>query len=95
MKSKKNKLAGKHPSYEKLNWSEETIRKKKAYDKEYASSEEQKNRRVELNKENRKRKTYGNGDGKDVSHTKTGRLVLEKASTNRARNGQNGKSTKK
>ena len=44
------------------------------------------NKRVELNRENRKRGTYGNGDGQDVSHKKDGSTVLEKASTNRARN---------
>ena len=44
------------------------------------------NKRVELNRENHKRGTYGNGDGKDVSHKKDGSTVLEKASTNRARN---------
>lgn len=43
-------------------------------------------KRVELNRENHKRGTYGNGDGKDVSHKKDGSTVLEKASTNRARN---------
>jgi hypothetical protein len=43
-------------------------------------------KRVELNRENHKRGTYGNGDGKDVSHKKNGSTVLEKASTNRARN---------
>ena len=43
-------------------------------------------KRVELNRENRKRGTYGNGDGKDVSHKKNGSTVLEKASKNRARN---------
>lgn len=95
MKSKRNRMAGKHPSYEKLNWSEESIKRKRAYDKERNKSEEQKKYRVELNRENRKRGTYGNGDGKDVSHTKDGRMVLEKASTNRARNGHNKKSTKK
>ena len=52
----------------------------------------QKKRRAALNKENRRRGTYGNGDGKDVSHTKSGKTVLEKASTNRRRNGRNGKS---
>jgi hypothetical protein len=31
------------------------------------------------------------GDGKDVSHTASGRLVLERASSNRARNGKNGR----
>jgi hypothetical protein len=44
------------------------------------------NKRVELNRENHKRGTYGNGDGKDVSHKKDGSTVLEKASKNRARN---------
>ena len=43
-------------------------------------------KRVELNRENHKRGTYGNVDGKDVSHKKDGSTVLEKASTNRARN---------
>jgi len=52
----------------------------------------QKKRRAALNKENRRRGTYGNGDGKDVSHKKSGKTVLEKASTNRRRNGRNGKS---
>lgn len=95
MKSKRNSLAGKHPSYDKLNWSEETKKKKLAYDKEYHSTEERKKYRAELNRENRNRKTYGNGDGKDVSHTKGGGFVLEKAKSNRSRNGQNKRSTKK
>ena len=43
-------------------------------------------KRVELNRENHKRGTYGNGDGMDVSHKKDGSTVLEKASKNRARN---------
>ena len=49
-------------------------------------------RRVALNKANRKKGTYGNGDGMDVSHKRSGKTVLEKASTNRRRNGRNGKS---
>ena len=54
-------------------------------------------RRVELNKEARKRGIYGkrHAAGKDLSHTKSGKMVLESTSKNRARNGQNGKSTKK
>ena len=52
----------------------------------------QKKRRAALNRENRKRGTYGNGDGLDVSHKKNGKTVLEKASKNRRRNGRNGKS---
>ena len=43
-------------------------------------------KRVELNRENHKRGTYGNGDDMDVSHKKDGSTVLEKASKNRARN---------
>ena len=52
----------------------------------YNRQELQIKKRVELNRENRKRGTYGNGDGKDVSHKKDGSTVLEKASKNRARN---------
>jgi hypothetical protein len=91
----KNKLAGKHPSYDKLGMSEERKKKKLAYDKKYQATEKRKNYRVELNKANREAGTYGNGDGKDMSHTKSGKLVKEKAKTNRARNGQNSKPTKK
>lgn len=69
--------------------------KKKAYDKKFHSTTERKKYRSELNKANRKAGTYGNGDGKDMSHTKKNKLVKESASKNRARNGANGKSTKK
>lgn len=91
----KNKLAGKHPSYDKLGMSEERKKKKLAYDKKYQATKERKNYRVELNKANRDAGTYGNGDGLDMSHTKSGKVTKEKAKTNRARNGQNSKSTKK
>ena len=60
----------------------------KSYQKAYDSSELQIKKRTKLNKENRKRGTYGNGDGKDVSHKKDGSTVLEKASKNRARVGK-------
>lgn len=60
--------------------------------KKYNAKPSQKKRRAALNKDNRKRGTYGNGDGKDVSHKRNGKTVLEKASTNRRRNGRNGKS---
>jgi hypothetical protein len=95
MKSKRNGLAGKHPSYDKLNMSPERIKKKLAYDKAYSATEKSKKRRVELNRANRQAGTYGNGDGLDMSHTKKGTLVKESMKTNRARNGQNNKSTKK
>jgi hypothetical protein len=91
----RNKLAGKHPSYDKLGMSEDRKKKKLAYDKKYQATTERKKYRAKLNKANRKAGTYGNGDGKDMSHTKSGKLVKEKSKTNRARNGQNGKSTKK
>ena len=60
--------------------------KKKAYDTEYHSSSTRKKYRSKLNKANRKAKTYGNKDGKDMSHTKKGKLVKERQSKNRARN---------
>lgn len=54
--------------------------------KRYNAKPMQIKKRVALNKENRKRGTYGNKDGKDVSHKKDGSTVLETASKNRARN---------
>lgn len=91
----KNKLAGKHPSYLKLGWSPSSIARKRAYDKKYASTDRQKKYRAELNKANRDAGTYGNGDGKDMSHKKDGKMALEHQYRNRARNGRNGKSSKK
>ena len=68
--------------------------KKKRYDTAYGKSAKRKKYRAELNAERRKRGVYGKGGG-DMSHTKSGKLVRESASKNRARNGHNGKSTKK
>ena len=56
----------------------------------------QKKRRAALNKENRRRGTYGNGDGKDLSHKKAlakggsnkDGYYVECSSKNRARNGK-------
>lgn len=95
MKSKRNSLAGKHPSYDKLGMSAERKKKKLAYDKAYQATPDRVRYREELNQANRKKGTYGNGDGLDMSHTKKGSLIAERAKRNRARNGQNGKSTKK
>ena len=69
--------------------------KKKEYDTNYHSTSKRRAYRSELNKENRRRGTYGNGDGKDVSHTKKGRTVLESQSKNRARQGAGGKRKRK
>lgn len=91
----RNKMAGKHPSYDKLGMSEERKKKKLEYDKKYQATEKRKKYRAELNKANRDAGTYGNGDGLDMSHTKSGRVIKEKMKSNRSRNGQNGKSSKK
>jgi len=61
--------------------------KKKKYDSEYNKSKSAIKKRVEANKANRKAGTYGNKDNKDASHTKSGRIVQESRSKNRARNG--------
>lgn len=63
----------------------EARRKKVAYQKEYNKKPSEVKKRTELNKENRERGTYGNGDGLDVSHMKNGKTKLEPASRNRAR----------
>jgi hypothetical protein len=57
---------------------------KKEY-KKFQSSPEAKAKRAELNAYNRKKGTYGNGDGLDASH-KGGRIAgFENASKNRGR----------
>lgn len=88
----KNGLAGKSSGKSKsaryFAENPEARKKKNAYNKEYHSTPERIKYRQQLNKANRQDGTYGNGDGKDKSHTKSGKLVNEKASTNRARNGR-------
>lgn len=69
--------------------------KKKAYMKKYNATPEAKRKRVELNKKNRENHRAGKskvGDKLDVSHTKKKTTVLEKQSSNRARQGKGGKS---
>jgi hypothetical protein len=70
-------------------------KRKAAYDSLYHSTKERREYRSKLNKANRKAGTYGNGDDMDMSHTKSGKLVKESKSNNRARNGSSGKSTRK
>jgi hypothetical protein len=60
----------------------------KSYQRKYDGSKLQISKRSALNKENRRRGTYGNGDGKDVSHKRDGSTTLEIASKNRARVGK-------
>lgn len=64
-------------------------------EKAYQSSPERRKYRAELNAEARKRGIYGKRQSMDLSHTKDGKMVLEDKSKNRARQGSNGKSTKK
>lgn len=58
--------------------------KKNEYQKEFNKRPDQVKKRVELNRFNRQKGTYGNGDGKDASHLPGG-LKFEAASRNRAR----------
>lgn len=98
-KSTRNSLAGKSTgksaSAKYFASHPEARRKKNAYNKDYHSTAERKNYREELNKVNRRNNNAGYGDGKDLSHTKSGKLVKESRSNNRARNGKNGKTSKK
>ena len=64
-------------------------------EKAYQSSPDRRKYRAELNAEARKRGIYGKRQSMDLSHTKDGKMVLENKSKNRARQGSNGKSTKK
>ncbi len=53
--------------------------------KKFQSSDKMKKYRAELNRYNREKGTYGNGDGKDASH-KDGKIVgMEDQSVNRGR----------
>jgi hypothetical protein len=89
-KSKRNKLAGTSTGTSKsakyFASHPEARAKKNKYNTEYHASTERKNYREKLNQKNRKDKGYG--DGKDLSHTKSGSLVKETRSVNRARNGK-------
>jgi hypothetical protein len=78
-KSKSAKYFASHP---------EARAKKNEYNTEYHSTPERRKYRSKLNSANRKAGTYGNGDGKDMSHTKKGTVIKESKSSNRARNGK-------
>lgn len=62
--------------------------KKAKYDSEFQKKRSQVKKRVEANRFNRSNPNSKKGDGMDASH-KNGRMILEKASTNRARGGAN------
>lgn len=84
----RNRMAGKHTSYDKRNMSPAAIKNKRAYDKAYGAQSALIKYRTELNKKNREDGTYGNGDGKDVAHTKDGLKNRRNRRRNRANNGQ-------
>lgn len=68
--------------------------KRREYQRELNKTDESKRYRAEHVKVRRDEGIYGKG-GPDMSKKKNGNFVKEKASINRARNGANGKSTKK
>ena len=68
--------------------------KKAAYQRKLNKKPSVKNASEERWSERRRRGIAGKR-GPDLSHTKKGKMVLESRAKNRARNGHNGKSTKK
>lgn len=71
---------GKTAQYYKEN--PEANKKRLRYQAEYNKKPRELAKRMELNKENRRRGTYADHDGNDLSHTKRG-YVMKKASLNR------------
>jgi hypothetical protein len=72
----------------------EAAAKKAAYQRKLNKKPSVKNASEERWTERRRRGIAGKG-GMDLSHTRNGNMVLESPKRNRARNGHNGKSSKK
>ena len=72
----------------------EAAEKRREYQRKRNKTAENKKYRAECNSA-RKKLGLKKGDGMVASHTKSGKIVAEKRSANRARNGSNKKSTKK
>lgn len=91
MASKRNTLtgtkAGKSKSAKYFQTHPEAKAKKDAYNTAYHATPERKQYRAKLNKANKEAGSYGNKDGKDLSHG-AGGLKKESQSNNRARNGK-------
>lgn len=85
-------MASKTSEYYKKN--PKAAAKRRAYQREYNKKDGQSEYRSECNKE-RAKLGLKKGDKRDASHTKSGTIIAEHRSTNRKRNGANGKSTKK
>ena len=77
-------MASKSTNYYKSH--ADALKIKQSYQRKYNKKPSQVKRRTELNAENRKRVTYGNGDKLDDSHKQGGGTKLEGQSKNRARN---------
>lgn len=87
----RNKVANKYSSGKKKYAREMTPEQretKRLYDKEFNNKPDQVKKRVQDNAYNRKNGTYGNGDGKDASHSGGKVTRLESAKTNRGRRGE-------
>ncbi len=98
--------AGQSKSMRNYRKNKSSLAKKRAYDRTYRKKEKGSlapdgPKKRQLNREGarrwaeRKRRGIAGKGGPDMSHTKSGRLVAENSRKNRARNGKNGKSTKK
>jgi hypothetical protein len=84
----RNKLAGtkkgKSDSAKYYQENPDARKKKKEYDTEYHSTDSRREYRSKLNKVNREKGTYGNGDGKDAAHKSKTRTRMQSQSSNRA-----------
>lgn len=74
-------MAGRTSEYYKSH--PEARKKRLEYQADYNKKPDQLKKRIELNRVNRERGQYGDGDGKDMSHKRNGRIVEESASKNR------------
>ena len=85
------KSTGKSESAKYFANNPEARRKKNEYNSKYHSTPSRKKYRAKLNSANRENP---NKAGQDKSHTKSGKIVNESRSSNRARNGKRGSSKK-
>lgn len=61
----------------------EARKKRLEYQAEYNKRADQLKKRIELNRENRKRGSYADHDGRDLAHHKSGKFTEKLASRNR------------
>lgn len=93
IRSRRNKIVGKN----KKKGSNKATGRDYSKEMAYQSSPKRKKYRAALNRAAKKKGIYGKRykKGVDLSHGKDGSLRLESRSKNRARNGRNGKSSKR